>query len=212
MCAMAVGLVIEVWRNGPVEDMHAGRRGPSDAVMFAESTALHDVAVAALTAENRNFGLIDFEEHVLDRARPWAGAAGRTLQDLGYGFLGQYARHAKDRTNALMGLGDHTCVDDPLQPYLVRKAVMYGADHKGMPAWPLVVGRIGLLLSNPDHPAWRRSGRGRQALAEMPPQVQSICQLTEALVTSPSTLSVEVLEWLSGHFLYCAAPPYSGFR
>jgi hypothetical protein len=71
--AMAVGLVIEVWRNGPVEDMHASRRGPSDAAMFAESTALHDEALNALTASNLSFGLLDFEEHLLDRMRPWAG-------------------------------------------------------------------------------------------------------------------------------------------
>ena len=48
--AMAVGLVIDVWRNGPVEDMHCGKRGPDDAAMFAESTALHDRAFTALTA------------------------------------------------------------------------------------------------------------------------------------------------------------------
>jgi hypothetical protein len=45
--AMAVGLVIDVWRNGPVEDMHCGKRGPDDAAMFAESTSLHDLAVTA---------------------------------------------------------------------------------------------------------------------------------------------------------------------
>ena len=33
--AMAVGLVIDVWRNGPVVDMHCGKRGPDDAAMFA---------------------------------------------------------------------------------------------------------------------------------------------------------------------------------
>jgi len=44
--AMAVGLVVEVWRNSPVEDMHSSQRGPSDAAMFAESTALHTKAVA----------------------------------------------------------------------------------------------------------------------------------------------------------------------
>jgi hypothetical protein len=31
MTAMAVGLVIDVWRNGPVENMHCAQRGPSDA-------------------------------------------------------------------------------------------------------------------------------------------------------------------------------------
>jgi hypothetical protein len=43
--AMAVGLVIDVWRNGPVEDMPCGKRGPDDAATFAESTSLHEQAV-----------------------------------------------------------------------------------------------------------------------------------------------------------------------
>ena len=59
--AMAVGLVIDVWRNGPVEDMHCGKRGPDDAAMFAESTSLHEQAVTALTARNRPTGLLEFE-------------------------------------------------------------------------------------------------------------------------------------------------------
>jgi len=102
--AMAVGLVIEVWRNGPVEEMHASGRGPRDAAMFAEFTALHNEAVKALTAEDRNFGLIDFERQLLDRSRPWAGTGGRTVKDLGYGFLGHYARHVKDRTNVVLAI------------------------------------------------------------------------------------------------------------
>lgn len=208
--AMAVGLVIEVWRNGPVEDMHSGRRGPSDAAMFAESTAVHDEAVKALTADDRNSGLLDFEQHLLDRVRPWAGTGGRSLRDLGYGFLGQYNRHVRDRVNALMNLGDHTCVDDPLQVYLVPRALMYGRDHKGMPGWRVIVERVGLLLADPQHPAWR--GRGARAVAEMPPQVQSVQQLAATLLTNPSTLPVDVLEWLSDHLLYCAAPPYGRSR
>jgi hypothetical protein len=56
---MAVGLVIDVWRNSPVEDMHCGKRGPDDAAMFAESTSLHEQAVTALTAANRPVGLLE---------------------------------------------------------------------------------------------------------------------------------------------------------
>jgi len=100
--AMAAGLVIDVWRNGPVEDMHCGKRGPDDAAMFAESTALHHQAVTALTADNRPIGLLEFEDHLLDRERPWAGTGGKTLKDLGYGFLGQYRRHVKDHINRLL--------------------------------------------------------------------------------------------------------------
>jgi hypothetical protein len=209
--SMAVGLVIEVWRNGPVEDMHSSRRGPDDAAMFAESTALHDEAVQALATDNRAFGLLDFERHLLDRERPWAGTGGRTLKDLGHGFLGHYAQHVKDRTNTLIDLADHTGVDDPLQPYLVNRALAFGRDHKGMPGWPVIVERIGILLTDPAHPAWREDGRGAQALSEMPHQAPPIEQLTAALLTTPSALPVAVLEWLSHHLLYRAAPPYGLF-
>jgi hypothetical protein len=92
LSAMAVGLVIDVWRNGPVEDMQCAKRGPSDAGMFAESTLLSDQAVKALAAGDRPTGLLEFEDHHLDRGRPWAGTGGKTLKDLGYGFLGQYRR------------------------------------------------------------------------------------------------------------------------
>lgn len=54
MSAMAVGLVIDVWRNGPVEDMHCGKRGPDDAAMFAESTSFHEQAATALPATARS--------------------------------------------------------------------------------------------------------------------------------------------------------------
>jgi len=207
--AMAVGLVIDVWRNGPVEDMHCGKRGPDDAAMFAESTSLHDQAVTALTASNRPIGLLEFEDHLLDRERPWAGTGDKTLKDLGYGFLGQYRRHVKDRINRLLDLGHHTCIADPLEPVLVTTALLYGRDHKGMPGWPVVVERIGILLADPAHTAWGQDGQGAQALAEMPQETPSPERLTAALSSAPSSLPVTVLEWLSHHLLYCAAPPYS---
>ncbi|GAA1937372.1 hypothetical protein GCM10009754_00500 [Amycolatopsis minnesotensis] len=200
--------MIEVWRNGPVENMHASRRGPSDAAMFAESTALHQEAVKALTARKRGYGLLDFERHLLDRERPWAGAGGRTLTDLGYGFLGDYKQHVKARANALLDLNRHTCVHDPLEVYLIPKAIMYGRRHMGMPGWPTIVERIRILLSHPEHRAWGEAGRGAQAVAEMP-SGQSIDELASTLLTQPDTLPVEVLEWLSDHLLYCAAPPYT---
>ena len=152
--AMAVGLVIDVWRNGPVEDMHCGKRGPDDAAMFAESTSLHEQAVTALTACNRPIGLLEFEDHLLDRERPWAGTGGKTLKDLGYGFLGQYLLDVKDHINRLLDLGHHTCISDPLEPLLVTTALLYGRHHKGMPRWPVIVERIGILLADPSHAEW----------------------------------------------------------
>lgn len=205
--AMAVGLVEELWRNGPVEAIHSSRHGPNDAAMFAESTALHTEAIHALASPQRAAGLLDFERHLLDRERPWAG---RTLRDLGYGHLGDYARHVKDRTNTMLGLvNNHTCVDDPLEVYLVNRALTFGRDHKGMPGWQIIVDRIGTLLQEPDHPAWRDDTRGADAIAQMPTEIVSIDILRAALLDRPSNLSDEVLAWLSEYFLYSAAPPYS---
>ncbi|MFE3177861.1 hypothetical protein ACFXI3_40005 [Amycolatopsis sp. NPDC059235] len=212
MGAMAVGLVIEVWRNSPVEDMRAGRHGPDGAVIFAESTALHDEAVRALTAANRSAGLVGFEKHLVNRARPWAGASGRTLKDFGYGHLGRYERYVKNKTNVLLGIEAHTCVRDGLRLYLTHTALSCGIHHKGMPAWPVVVDRISRLVAEPDHPAWGEQGRGARAVAGMPARVQSIDQLVSGLLTKPSGLPVDVLEWLTDHFLYHAAPPFSGFE
>ncbi|MDX2974693.1 hypothetical protein [Kribbella solani] len=133
--ASAVGLVILVWRNSPVEDMHAGRRGPDDAAMFATSTELQAAAAKALRKDNRAWGLLDFEDYLLDRDRPWPVTAGRNLQDLGYGHLGTYQRHVKEQINVLLGLTKHVCVEDPLATYLIPRAIMYGRFHKGMPGW-----------------------------------------------------------------------------
>ncbi|MGW4339164.1 hypothetical protein ACWEK5_41155 [Rhodococcus koreensis] len=210
--AMAVGLVEEIWRNGPVEGMHSGRRGPSDAAMFAESTDLQVQAVHALRSPSREQGLLTFEQHLLDRNRPWAGTGGRNLRDLGYGYLGDYARHIKSRTNTMLNLNAHSCVDDPLEVYLVNRALTMGHDHKGMPAWAIIVDRIGTLLESPHHPAWHDDLRGEEARTHMPPDIVSVEALKATLLDQPSDLSDDVLSWLSDYFLYSAAPPYSRFK
>jgi hypothetical protein len=122
--AAAVGLVELVWRNSPLEDMHAGGGlrglGPSDGEMFAESVALHRAAKAALPEE---FGLLEFEDHVLDRHRPWA-AGRRTLQEMGYGSLGAFTKHVRGRTNALLAIRDDG--DRLLLRYLIMVTRLYG--------------------------------------------------------------------------------------
>ena len=189
--------------------LHRPRPRHRNQAMFAESTSLHDQAVKALAVGDRPIGLLEFEDHLLDRGRPWAGTGGKTLKDLGYGFLGQYRRHVKDHINTLLDLSRHTCVADPHEPFLITTALRYGRHHKGMPKWPVIVERIGILLADPAHPAWGTDGRGAQALAEMPRETPSPEGLTAALLSAPSSLPVTVLEWLSHHLLCCAAPPYS---
>ncbi|MDG4830583.1 hypothetical protein O7627_14910 [Solwaraspora sp. WMMD1047] len=106
-----------------------------------------------------------------------------------------------------MALADHTCVPAPLETYLIPRALLYGRDHKGMPSWPVIVHRIGVLLADPGHPQWRDDRRGHQALEELR-QITANGDLSATLLTDPSLLPQEVLDWLSDHLLHCAGPPY----
>lgn len=110
--------------------------GPADGEIFAESVALQRVAKAALPPE---YGLLEFEEHVLDRHRPWAAGA-RTLQEMGYGHL------------ALLSLRRHGY--RPMLGYLVMRTSFSGRGHYGMPLWPGVAASVRELLLTPENPAW----------------------------------------------------------
>jgi hypothetical protein len=199
LSAAAVGLVELVWRNSPLEEMHAGGglrgRGPSDGEMFAESVALHRVAKAALP---REFGLLEFEDHVLDRHRPWA-AGGRTLQEMGCGSLGAFTKHVRARTNALLAIRDDGY--RLLLGYLIMVTRLYGRDHYGMPRWPAIAGSVRELLLTPGHPGWLGDSPGQErdtALAVAPPGTPLPEALHRALLDRPDTLPVPVLDWLAG--------------
>jgi hypothetical protein len=199
--AAAVGLVELVWRNSPLEDMHAGGglrgRGPVDGEMFAESVALHRAAKAALPTE---FGLLEFEEHVLDRRRPWA-AGGRTLQEMGYGSLGAFTKHVRGRTNALLSIRDDGY--RLLLGYLIMVTRLYGRDHYGMPRWPAIAGCVRELLLTPGHPAWLAQARDT-VLAVAPPGTPLPDPLHRALLDGPDMLPLPVLDWLTGRVMYPA--------
>jgi hypothetical protein len=203
--AAAVGLVELVWRNSPLEDMHAGGglrgRGPSDGEMFAESVALHRAAQAALT---REFGLLEFEDHVLDRRRPWA-AGGRTLQEMGYGSLGAFARHVRGHTNTLLAIRDDG--QPLLLGYLIMITRLYGNDHYGMPRWPAIAGSVRELLLTPGHPSWPGDSPAQKrdtALAVAPPGTPLPDALHRALLDGPDTLPLPVLDWLTDRVMFTA--------
>ncbi|MGR6913945.1 hypothetical protein ACU635_06790 [[Actinomadura] parvosata] len=195
--AAAVGLVNEVWRDSPLESMHAGGgmrgKGPKDPEIFAESTALHTRAVQTLQSTDR-FALLSFEDHVLDRHRPWAGG-GRTLQEMGHGYLGAFTKHVKGRTNLLMTL-NQDFGSAALHSYLIAKALFTGKHHKGMPSWPAIVSTVCDMIHDGDHEAWRDAEDYRQTMDSRPHGLQARADLRRVLVESPETLPLPVLEWL----------------
>ena len=206
--AMAAGLVILAWRQGPIERMRLAGHGPDDAAMLAESASLHDRAVTALTARPRARGLAGFRNYLLDRRRAWSGTGGRTLRQLGWGCLASYDQHVRDEITMLIRLDRHTCIPDPLAPLLTGAAIMLGPHSKGMPAWPVIAGRAGILAADPEHPAWGEDGAGMRAIADMPPGTPAPRLLTAALLASPSVLPRPTLQWLTRYLLHSGGPPY----
>jgi hypothetical protein len=203
--AAAVGLVEEVWRNSPLEDMHAGGGmrgcGPTDGEMFAESVALQRVGKAALP---REYGLLEFEDHVLDRNRPWA-AGGRTLQEMGYGHLGAFRTHVRGRTNALLSLRRHGY--RLMFGYLVARTKFSGDDHYGMPRWPGIAVSVRELLLTPEHPAWLSDSptqRREEALAVAPTGTPPPDRLYRVLLDGPDKLPLAVLDWLTEQVMFNA--------
>jgi hypothetical protein len=198
--AAAVGMVERVWRNSPLEDMHAGKRGPSDGEVFAESVALQGVARAALI-QGGSSGLLAFEGHVLDRERPWA-AGGRTLQDMGYGHLGAFTRHVKQQIDVLMDI-DEVYGKRTLHGYLIMITAIYGRRHRGMPGWPGIVAGVRAVLENPEHPAW--NGHGRESITAAPAETPPPDQLCRILIDAPDKLPLSVFDWLTHKGVMMAA-------
>lgn len=198
----AVGLVEKAWRNSPVEDMHASRRGPSDGEMFAESVALRRVARDALArGTDLDLALLDFERHLLDRSRPWA-AGGRTLEEMGYGNLKAFEKHVKTQTNSLMAVNDEDG-PDVLRNYLAAFTTLYGNRHHGMPRWPAIVSSVRDVLQDPAHPAWH--GRGSEVISAAPRETPAVDRLCQALLDAPDHLPLTVLDWLTQHGVMIAA-------
>jgi hypothetical protein len=206
--AAAVGMVFNVWRNGPLEDMHGGggKRGlgPSDGEIFAESVSLHRHAVHVLRSGERHM-MLEFEQIVLDRNRPWA-AGGRTLQVMGYGYLGEFAKHVRSRINALLSL--HRIYGQKVMlGYLIAQAGPVREFHFGMPRWWQIVDNVDWMMRHSAHPRWR------DYVEAAPEQTPSVDELCTALRAAPDRLALPVLEWLTSNcILMVASNPRFGER
>ncbi|MEU1707968.1 hypothetical protein ABZ478_21710 [Streptomyces sp. NPDC005706] len=133
--AAAMGITQMVWRNGPIEDAHAGARGRRnglhDGVMFARNTWVYSQALEAVRSSDQ-YALLRFEKQILDRELVWPGTSGNLTQ-FGYGALGEIKKHAKKRIDYLMFLEEQFQREEFM---LLTSIQGFGAsDHFGMPGW-----------------------------------------------------------------------------
>ncbi|MFJ3575881.1 hypothetical protein [Streptomyces rubiginosohelvolus] len=198
--AAAHGLVLSVWRNGPIEDAHAARptnrrKGMPDGVMFARNTWLTRQAFDVL-GSTRQYRLYGLERLILDRDTEWPGCGG-TLTEFGWGFLGEIQKHVKKR------IDQFTYFEEMLEPddFLVfAGAPQIGThtDHYGMPQWPSCVEAALRRLRGEDEEFLREWGDLMERIGPAPDRVTAdIDAAGRLLLESPWELGADVLEWFA---------------
>lgn len=198
--AAAHGIVLFVWRNGPIEDAHASRptkrrRNLHDGVMFARNTWLTQQAFDTLESGKR-YRLLHLEDEILDREVVWPGCDG-TLTDFGWGFLGEIKKHVKRRIDVLMHIEEELSPDDFL---VLAAAPQIGThdDHFGMPRWPIRVQAAVSRLRGEDEEFFREWDDLMTRIGPAPEAVTSDLDATEkVLLNAPWELGAEALNWFA---------------
>ncbi|WP_244315505.1 hypothetical protein [Streptomyces albidochromogenes] len=139
--AAAHGLVLSVWRNGPIEDAHASRptsrrKALHDGTMLAHNTWLTRQAFDVLGSDDQ-FRLYALEDMVLDRDTVWPGCEG-TLTDFGWGFLGEIKKQVNSASTC-SGTSRRDCrrTTSSSSPALPGSgpAMTMTVCRNGLPAW-----------------------------------------------------------------------------
>ncbi|GHF35964.1 MULTISPECIES: hypothetical protein [Streptomyces] len=201
--AAAVGITEFVWRNGPIEDAHAGARGRRnklhDGVMFARNTWVYHQALEAVNSP-KQYALLRFEKRILDRELVWPGTSG-TLTQFGYGALGEIKKHVKKSIDYLMYLQETFSSEE----FLLLAALQgFGAsDHFGMPAWEPRV-RAAMDRLRGQDPAFVERLRAvykidfSEILQRAPAIVHDdLPEVERALLNAPYELGAEALDWFA---------------
>ncbi|MFJ3616210.1 hypothetical protein [Streptomyces hydrogenans] len=198
--AAAHGLVLWVWRNGPIEDAHASRptsrrKNLSDGEMFARNTWLTRQAFDVLGSDDR-YRLYKLEDVILDRDTVWPGCGG-TLTDFGWGFLGEIQKHVKKRIDQLAYVEEEVGPEDFLV-FAGAPQIGTHVDHYGMPLWPACVEAALLRLRGGDEEFWSKWGELMERVGPAPDSVTADLDTAgKLLLESPWELGSEVLGWFA---------------
>lgn len=201
--AAAVGITQFVWRNGPIENAHAGERGRRnnlhEGVMFARNTWVYHQALEAVNSTEQ-YALMRFEKRILDRELIWPGTSG-TLTQFGYGALGEIKKHAKKCIDYLMHLQETFSYEEFL---LLAALHGFGAwDHFGMPAWePRVRAALDRLREKDPGFVERLKTVYEIDFSDYLKQAPAVVhddlpEVERALLNAPYELGAEALDWFA---------------
>ncbi|MGE7386578.1 hypothetical protein ACQKM2_13985 [Streptomyces sp. NPDC004126] len=185
LSAAAVGLVVDAWREGPLEAIRAAGDGPSDGQVLAQSADLYHRARAALAAaeDDGPEALRAFAAVASAVDLPWAGGTCFTLRSVS-GSAAEFVRHVEDRVRFTAELMRAQGWRAGLL-HRAGSAVLKEPAHFGMPGWQGVVASAMDRLAVLD-----RSGA--------PGAMADLVEVRTALLEAPDRLGVEALDWLCG--------------
>ncbi|MFE5971919.1 hypothetical protein ACFQ64_07170 [Streptomyces sp. NPDC056460] len=194
LSAAAVGLVLDAWREGPLDEIHAHEEGPSDGEILAQGVDLYRRARKALLAA-RDEGpeaLSAFVAVAADTRLRWAGDSAFILRRMtgepDDGLVTEFVRHLDNRvwyTAEMMRAAGWRGALLHRAASAVWKAPM----HFGMPAWPSVVDAVITRLSRLD-----RTGA--------PEPLADLDAVERALREAPDRLGVTALDWMAQRGLF----------
>ncbi|MEV0281804.1 hypothetical protein AB0I22_36215 [Streptomyces sp. NPDC050610] len=184
--AAAVGLVAEVWREGPLDAIHAADDGPSDGEIFAQSVDLYRRARAALLAaqDNGPEALLAFVAVASDVSLPWAGGSRFALRTVSES-LTEFVQHIDDR----VWFTAEVMREQGWRAGLLHRAasaVHKAPAHFGMPGWPGAVASAMVRLAVLDRP-------------DVPEALSDLATVEAALLEAPDRLGAYALDWLTEH-------------
>lgn len=169
-----VGALHKLWRNGPIEDVHASKGGPSDGQMLRMNTymtfriqaifdrwiessqvsSLDDLTVAQL--EVLMTGLEELLESTAAKVAP-----DTTLGAVAGEWVFEVIQNARDKTYAAKMLGTEIGAAPVIYAW-----VLEGRTHRdlwGTPEWPLIVTKFLKVLDEPDDAFWNGRYESRTA-------------------------------------------------
>lgn len=185
-CA-AIGAASVLWRDGPIEDLHAGVDKPggiSDAQMMRANVASTRLIAATLVED-----IVDWREVAVLLTDPGRLLGEATLSEMvGVGNLAKLRTHA---LGAATYLGDLSAAGRGwLRTYLACS----GATREwfGVPWWPQ---HVGMFVSEVTDSDSRLHCSYRDRKAKLPAPPMTLDRIADWLVLAPEALPVEVLAW-----------------
>ncbi|WP_430479767.1 hypothetical protein ACQZM9_26600 [Streptomyces sp. P11-1] len=180
----AVGLVVDAWREGPLDEIHSTDTGPSDGEIFAQSVDLYRRARAALVAarENGPEALHAFVAVASDVDLPWAGNSPFTLRAAS-GPVTEFVQHIDNR----VWFTAEVMREQGWRAALLHRALSALAKaptHFGMPEWPATVASVMARLAELDR-------------SDAPKALADLAAVESALLEAPDRLGADVLHWIS---------------